>query len=60
MWCVAELNKEYIARMEDVLNIYEKPLSEREPVVCVVHKSCHPERLDPEHSEGEGSRSTRV
>ena len=25
MWCVAELNEEYIARMEDVLKIYEKP-----------------------------------
>jgi transposase len=33
-WCIAELNEEYIARMEDVLALYEKPLSEREPVVC--------------------------
>ncbi len=38
MWCVAELNEEYIARMEDVLRIYEKPLSGREPVVCVDEK----------------------
>jgi hypothetical protein len=38
MWCIAELNEEYIARMEDVLTIYEKPLSEREPVVCVDEK----------------------
>jgi hypothetical protein len=38
MWCVAELNEEYIARMEDVLKIYEKPLAEREPVVCVDEK----------------------
>jgi len=38
MWCVAELNEEYIARMEDVLKVYEKPLSEREPVVCVDEK----------------------
>src|SRR6202158_1984127 len=38
MWCVAELNEEYIARMEDVLALYEKPLSEREPVVCVDEK----------------------
>ena len=38
MWCVAELNEEYIARMEEVLNIYEKPLSEREPVVCIDEK----------------------
>jgi transposase len=35
---IAELNEEYIARMEDVLKIYEKPLSEREPVVCVDEK----------------------
>jgi len=38
MWCVAELNEEYIPRMEDVLKIYKKPLSEREPVVCVDEK----------------------
>src|SRR5579863_10019974 len=38
MWCITELNEEYIARMEDVLTIYEKPLSEKEPVVCVDEK----------------------
>jgi transposase len=38
MWCVADLNEEYIARMEDVLKIYEKPLSAREPVVCIDEK----------------------
>ena len=38
MWCVAELDEEYIRRMEDILAIYEKPLSEREPVVCVDEK----------------------
>ena len=38
MWCVAELNEEYIAHMEEVLKVYEKPLSEREPVVCVDEK----------------------
>ena len=38
MSCVAELNEEYIGRMEDVLKIYDKPLSEREPVVCVDEK----------------------
>jgi hypothetical protein len=37
-WCIAELNEEYIARMEDVLAVYEKPLSETEPVVCVDEK----------------------
>ena len=38
MWCVGELNEEYIDRMEDVLEVYEKPLSVREPVVCVDEK----------------------
>jgi transposase len=38
MWCVADLDEEYIARMEDVLAVYEKPLSEREPVVCIDEK----------------------
>jgi transposase len=38
MWCVAELDEEYIARMEDVLAVYEKPLSVGEPVVCIDEK----------------------
>src|SRR5215467_15554814 len=38
MLCVAELDEEYIRRMEDILAVYEKPLSEREPVVCVDEK----------------------
>jgi DDE superfamily endonuclease len=38
MWCVAKLDKEYIARMEEVLAVYEKPLSEHQPVVCVDEK----------------------
>src|SRR5215472_13288664 len=38
MWCVAELDEEYIRRMEDILALYEKPWSEREPVVCVDEK----------------------
>jgi hypothetical protein len=38
MWYVAELNEEYIRRMEDVLAIYEKPLCDSQPVVCVDEK----------------------
>jgi transposase len=38
MWCVPTLDEEYIARMEEVLAVYEKPLSEKEPVVCVDEK----------------------
>ena len=38
MWCVAELTAEYIAKMEDVLALYERPNSPRAPVVCLDEK----------------------
>src|ERR1019366_2141861 len=38
MWCVAKLDEEYIARMEDLLGLYERPLSASEPVVCIDEK----------------------
>jgi DDE superfamily endonuclease len=38
MWCVAELNEEYISKMEDVLETYEKPYDPAEPVVCLDEK----------------------
>jgi transposase len=38
MWCVAELDQEYIEKMEDVLAIYEKPYDPAEPVVCLDEK----------------------
>jgi transposase len=49
MWCVAELNQEYVERMKDVLALYEKPLSREEPVVCVDEKSVslHKEVREP-------------
>jgi DDE superfamily endonuclease len=49
MWCVAELDKEYIEKMEDVLAQYEKPLDAAEPVVCIDEKpvSLHAEVRPP-------------
>jgi len=38
MWCVAELDDEYIDKMEDVLETYEKPYDPVEPVVCFDEK----------------------
>src|ERR1044071_1874869 len=38
MGCVAELNDEYLAKMEDVLGTYEKPYNPAEPVVCLDEK----------------------
>ena len=38
MWCVADLDADYIARMEDVLALYEHPYNVKEPVVCLDEK----------------------
>ena len=38
MWCVADLDEDYIAKMEDVLEIYERPYKPEEPVVCLDEK----------------------
>ncbi len=38
MWCVAELDDAYIAKMEDVLALYEKPCKAAAPVVCLDEK----------------------
>jgi hypothetical protein len=59
MWCVAELEEEYIRRMEDILAVYEKPLNEREPVVCVDEKPVvlHQEVRPPQPMQpGRGAR----
>ncbi len=34
MWCIPEINGEYVARMEDVLELYAEPPDPRRPVVC--------------------------
>lgn len=38
MWCIEELNEEYIERMEDILDVYELPLDAKRPVVCLDEK----------------------
>jgi hypothetical protein len=38
MWCVPELNDEYVEKMEDVLGTYEQPYDPAEPVVCLDEK----------------------
>lgn len=39
MWCIPKLTDEFKERMEDVIDLYAKPLNEREPVVCFDEKS---------------------
>ena len=38
MWCVADLDEDYIADMEDTLETYERPYDPQEPVVCLDEK----------------------
>ncbi len=38
MWCIPDLTDEYINRMEDVLQVYEKGYNSSKPVVCVDEK----------------------
>lgn len=39
MWVVADLDDDYIAKMEDVLEAYERPYDPQQPVICVDEKS---------------------
>jgi len=39
MWCIGVLNEEYRRRMYDLLALYVKPLSHKEPVICIDEKS---------------------
>src|SRR5213083_2694483 len=38
MWCVADLDADHIAKMEDLLALYERPYHVKEPVVCLDEK----------------------
>ena len=34
MWCIPEVSAEYVAAMEDVLDLYEEAYDETRPMVC--------------------------
>ena len=38
MWCIGDIDEEYIRRMEDVLDVYQRPYNEAFPVVCLDEK----------------------
>ena len=38
MWCIAEMDEEYIYKMEDVLSVYDRSYSAERPVICVDEK----------------------
>ncbi len=35
MWCIGQITAEYLARMEDVLDVYHLPYNEKRPVICL-------------------------
>lgn len=35
MWCIGRITGEYLARMEDILSLYNVPYDEKRPVVCL-------------------------
>ena len=39
MWCVTELDEEYVERMEKILDLYERGDSKEAPLVCLDEKS---------------------
>ena len=39
MWCIGKLTKEYRQRMYRILDLYNKPLDTKKPVVCMDEKS---------------------
>ena len=38
MWVVADLDDDYIGKMEDVLELYERPYDPQQPVICLDEK----------------------
>src|SRR3954451_4517992 len=50
MWCLPEIDATYLTRMEDVLELYERPYDPQQPVVCLDEKpvSLHGEVRLPE------------
>ena len=39
MWCIGALTEEYRGRMYALLELYARPMSKAEPVVCIDEKS---------------------
>ena len=39
MWCIPDVNEEFIERMEHILALYAKPYDPKEPLVCFDEKS---------------------
>ena len=38
-WCIGKPSPQYVAKMEDVLDVYQRPYDARRPVICLDEKS---------------------
>src|SRR5919205_4682770 len=39
-WCIAKVDSAFLAKMEDVLDVYAQPYDEQYPVVCFDERPC--------------------
>jgi transposase len=39
-WCIAQIDGQYVARMEDLLDLYAKPYDPAYPVICFDERPC--------------------
>ena len=46
-WCIPEVGAEFVAPMEDVLDLYEEAYDPRYPTICFDEKLIHPARRCP-------------
>lgn len=58
MWCVAEVDDEYVERMEDILDLYERDPNPKEPVVCLDEKPI--QLLKNSRSFSRGNRRKKI
>ena len=56
-WCIPKVSAEYVAHMEDVLDLYAEPYDPESPVVCfdeTFHPSCWPTSHRPSRRDRGG------
>ncbi len=39
-WCIAKVDSGFIAKMEEVLEVYARPYEEQYPIVCFDERPC--------------------
>jgi hypothetical protein len=54
MWCIREVDADYVARMEDVLDLYAEAPDPQRPVVCFGREP------DPAHRRGAPADPTQA